>query len=497
LETAYEDEAQGASPTPDGCVGIIYGDVGSTSFSFSVIDHIERNEYVQAEHESCGPVLARVEDIQRKTDLSIDKAKAMAEGMAQEIEEKVTATVSVVGYRDDRGLLQVPQTPFRAGEPILKAEADLIKKVIGITQDDTKGAYVGLLMGHDLPIHLDINAMVQKHVSILAKTGGGKSYVAGVLMEEFMKHEVTALIIDPHGEYTTLKEEGTPADSWVRFGVGPRSYEGTVMEFSPDTRINQNARPLKFTLSNLDARDILALTNLHNARSHLTALRKALDVVRSGRADYSFADIMRVLEDEDDPSNLTLLGELEYLREVDIFAREGTKVTDLVKKGQCTVITMKGTPPDIQELIVNRLCTALFELRKVDEIPPLMLVMEEAHNFCPQQGKAASSKILRTVASEGRKFGLGLLVVTQRAAKVDKNVLSQCNTQIILKVTNPNDLKAIQASVEGLTTGMTEEIQRLPVGVAIVIGGGIQMPLFVEVRPRETKHGGASVKVLE
>ena len=53
--------------------------------------------------------------------------------------------------------------------------------------------------------------------------------------------------------------------------------------------------------------------------------------------------------------------------------------------------------------------------------------------------------MFRTIASEGRKFGLGILIVTQRAAKVDKNVLSQCNTQIILKVTNPNDLKLITA----------------------------------------------------
>jgi len=101
------------------------------------------------------------------------------------------------------------------------------------------------------------------------------------------------------------------------------------------------------------------------------------------------------------------------------------------------------------------------------------------------------------LASEGRKFGLGLAIITQRAAKVDKNVLSQCNTQVILKVTNPNDLKAIIASVEGLTTSMAEEISRLPIGVAIMTGGGLEMPLMVEVRPRETRHGGESVKVIE
>jgi hypothetical protein len=106
-----------------------------------------------------------------------------------------------------------------------------------------------------------------------------------------------------------------------------------------------------------------------------------------------------------------------------------------------------------------------------------------------------SSNIIRTIASEGRKFGLGLCVVSQRPAMVDKNVLSQCNTQIILKVTNPNDLKAIIASVEGLTTATVDEIQRLPVSVAIVIGGSIQVPIFVDVRVRETKHGGRPVDI--
>jgi DNA helicase HerA-like ATPase len=74
----------------------------------------------------------------------------------------------------------------------------------------------------------------------------------------------------------------------------------------------------------------------------------------------------------------------------------------------------------------------------MDKIPPFMLVVEEAHNFCPERGfeKAISSNIMRTIASEGRKFGLGMMVISQRPARVDKNVISQCNTQIILRVTN-------------------------------------------------------------
>jgi len=481
----------------NGFIGVIYGDIGPTSFRCSVVEPVERYEFVQVNHETCGTVLGRVDEIERKTDLSLDRAQHLGDGEPVDIEERVSAQVSVIGYRDDRGLLQVPRTPFRAGEPVYRADKETIKEVIGLREDKKHGAYVGLLAGHDVPVYLDINAMVQKHVSIIAKTGGGKSYVAGVLIEELMKHHVTCVIIDPHGEYQSLREKGKIGEGGTRFHVEPRSYADVIQVFSPDTKVNQGARPLKFTLSNLDARDILSLTGSGKVRTHLTALRKALDVLRSAAKNYTIRDIIRVLERDEDPANASLIDELEYLSEVEIFAQEGTRIDELVVKGKTTIINLKGVPPDIQELVVNRLATAMFELRKVGHIPPMMLVVEESHNFCPQVGQVASSKIFRTLASEGRKFGLGLVIITQRAAKVDKNVLSQCNTQIILKVTNPNDLKAIVASVEGLTSAMAEEIPRLPIGVAIMTGGGLQMPLMVEVRPRETKHGGESVKVIE
>ncbi len=62
--------------------------------------------------------------------------------------------------------------PFKAGLPVLKAGDELIKKVIGLKESTPTGAYLGLLFGHDIRVEMDINSMVQKHVSILAKTGG-------------------------------------------------------------------------------------------------------------------------------------------------------------------------------------------------------------------------------------------------------------------------------------------------------------------------------------
>ncbi|MBA7544901.1 hypothetical protein ES705_37262 [subsurface metagenome] len=126
-----------------------------------------------------------------------------------------------------------------------------------------------------------------------------------------------------------------------------------------------------------------------------------------------------------------------------------------------------------------------------------MLVIEEAHNFCPERGfeKAVSSNILRTIASEGRKFGLGLLVISQRPARVDKNVISQCNTQIILRVTNPNDIKALSRGLEFMSSEMEEEIKRIPQGVALLSSPSIEMPILVDVRVRRSEHGGRAVEM--
>ncbi len=476
-------------------IGIVYGDVGTTEVPVTITGLVEQGEFVQIFHEGSGWVLGKVENIERKTDLSIDRAKLINAGENVPIQEVMIGNVYIIGYRDSKGILQIPRTPFKAGEPVYRAKDEIISDVVGLKDMKDTGAYIGLLLNHNIKIYLDINTLVQKHVSILAKTGGGKSYLTGVLIEEFMKHDVTTVVIDPHGEYSSLRFPSKYVSSMDRFGVKPKGYKDKIQIFSP-YKLNRDAMPLEFTLSQISPREILNILNINDYRAYITPLRKAIDTLKAREKMYSVKDIIDVLKSEENSANVSvLISALQELDEIGIFSNVGTKITDIVKKGTVTIIDLKGVPPDIQELVAQRLSNALFELRKRDGIPPMMLIIEEAHNFVPQQSKALSSRILRTIASEGRKFGLGLCIISQRPAKVDKNVLSQCNTQIILRVTNPNDLRTIGDSVEGLTKSSLDEIQRLPVGVALVTGGNLSMPLFVEIRPRETKHGGESVTV--
>ena len=255
---------------------------------------------------------------------------------------------------------------------------------------------------------------------------------------------------------------------------------------------------MRFTFNTLQSREILDLIKTKDLRSFLPPTNRALDNLRASTKFYSVRDLIDELQtNSEENKNAVLINELEYIDSMNVFSAKGNPVSELVEEGKTSIINLKGVPPDIQCLIVKRLSTVLFEMRKRGSIPPMMLVVEEAHNYCPQIGTVMSSDALATIASEGRKFGLGLMVISQRPAKIDKNVLSQCGTQIILKVTNPNDIKAITQSIEGLTNGMADDIPTMPVGMAMVVGAGIESPLLVEVRPRQSRHGGTGVKVLE
>ena len=94
------------------------------------------------------------------------------------------------------------------------------------------------------------------------------------------------------------------------------------------------------------------------------------------------------------------------------------------------------------------------------------------------------------ILSEGRKFGVGIGLITQRPGKLDQDVLSQCMTQIIMRIVNPIDQDTVAKSVEGAGRAMLSELPALTKGQAVISGVGINTPVMCRIRPRMTKHGG-------
>ena len=484
----------------DGIVGYIYGDVGSTEFNFVVNDQkIRKFDYIFAPHKE-GNTLAQIMDIKQHSNLKFEDATSLRfEEEIPIIKTKISAFADVIGYRDERGLLQTPRSPFNAGSGIFQANEDLIRYVLGLNAAQENGAYVGLLKGHNLKVFLNIDLLVQKHVCILAKTGGGKSYVCGVLVEELLKKKIPMIIIDTHGEYQSLTRQNKSRKeqkNMEKFSVKQNEYSRQIMEFSP-LKSRGNASHLALNGTNLEAREIIDLLSAKLSGPQIGVLYQAIKEVKEYKQIYNLEDIIDAVNRSKSNAKWNVIASLESLNSIGVFSEHGTSSSKLVSEGKCSLINMKGVPPDVQEVVVARLTKELFDDRKSGKIPPFLMIVEEAHNYCPERGfkNSVSNNILRTVASEGRKFGMGLCIVSQRPAKVDKNIISQCNTYIILKVTNPNDLKAIIQSVEGLTNQTYCEIQRLPIGVALISGASLQMPIMTEIRTRETSHGGKSVNI--
>ncbi len=408
---------------------------------------------------------------------------------------KLIGYCKIIGYRE-RGVLKNIKTPFLNDAKIEKADDEFIKEIIGL--NGKEGGFIGVLEDHpDLKISLDLKKIITKHIAVLAKSGAGKSYAVGVLLEEIIDKNIPVLILDPHNEYSTMKLPNSNLKDIKRlekFGLKPQGYLSKIKEFSPDTNVNPQAEKIALDIQKLTPNELINVLpqKLTPAQSSLL-----FNIISTLNNRIDIDEIIFSLSNEEINSKWSLISLLESFKKLSIYSTVPTPLSDIIRYGQASIISLKGVNPEVQEIFVSGLLRELFEARKKEEIPPFFIILEEAHNFAPERsfGEVKSSKIVRTIASEGRKFGIGLCIISQRPAKVDKNVISQCTTQLILKITNPNDLKSVIASSEGVDADSEKEIQRLNIGTALLTGV-VDVPLKVNIRPRKSKHGGETVDVV-
>lgn len=162
-------------------------------------------------------------------------------------------------------------------------------------------------------------------------------------------------------------------------------------------------------------------------------------------------------------------------------------VEKLYNRGKITILNMRSIDKDYLPIYMVDIGWTLFRNAKAGNIRPFLFIVDECHNFAPQKHKVESSEIMATISAEGRKFGMGLCAITQRPAKINKDVISQSNTQIILKVSNPNDVKAVMTSVEGIRKEDAKKIQALESGTgqALIIGSNIKMPQYIQIKKKK------------
>ena len=200
--------------------------------------------------------------------------------------------------------------------------------------------------------------------------------------------------------------------------------------------------------------------------------------------------------------------------EIDIFTNyfkeqlvkeEPEKISDK-KPNQITIIDMSLIPFEVLETITGLIGRLVLEfLSRFDKEDrggfPVVIVLEEAQNYIPEKDRgdkvSISKKVFERIAREGRKFGLSLLVSSQRPSELSKTVLSQCNSFIVHRIQNPDDQKYVKQLVSAANEDILQQLPVLPQQVAIIMGDGVRTPIQMRVNTAKPKPNSDNPKFIE
>ncbi len=174
---------------------------------------------------------------------------------------------------------------------------------------------------------------------------------------------------------------------------------------------------------------------------------------------------------------------------------------DQASNGEIAVIDLSFVPADVIHIVVSVLARMVFEAiqryrREEGRELPTVLVLEEAHNFvhrdlaaesAPAAGRACL-RVFERIAREGRKFGLGLVLASQRPSEISETVLSQCNTFVLHRIVNDRDQQLVRRLVPDVLSAFLRDLPSLPSRRAVLLGWASPAPVLVEIRELPVKH---------
>jgi uncharacterized protein len=155
-----------------------------------------------------------------------------------------------------------------------------------------------------------------------------------------------------------------------------------------------------------------------------------------------------------------------------------------------TVLDLSGVPPDILQTTIGALLRILYEalfwarnLSQGGRHRPLLIVMEEAHIYLNDDLKGMASKVVQRIVKEGRKYGIGAMIVSQRPSEINPTILSQCGTFFALRLSNSTDRAHITSALSDNLDGLTSMLPILRTGEAIILGEAVKLPMRTLISP--------------
>ncbi|GGP21148.1 ATPase [Thermocladium modestius] len=521
-------------------IGYVVGNIGSSGVKVAIrtdmADKVQLFEYVSYRYLN-NEVLGYVVNISREPykigeDLAAD---ALSSAVGVQLIETIIATVMLLGYKDSG--LKLPRSPPPVGTPVKLADPQLIKEYLGL-----RGRLcVGYLASQDVQACLDEKGLA-RHMAIIAATGSGKTWLSVLLIEELLKLGATVVVLDPHGEYITIKDSakklgnvGVTVIKAAKHHVGDKRYSMNVLRVEPDQLASiagvpsgaSRIRHIIYLIHSLmkiiyktvngagESGSVVGMIRLIN--SLLVRPLGASDIQRALRIQQpigednvlepdKFKQLLNELRSAagDARQRSAIISARVYLKRLartGVYRGRTTPLSDVLRPRHVSVINLAGVSDEVQDHIAYHVLSRILKARinyvrqlGNPQYPyPVVVIVEEAHRFAPPNKSTLSHSLINRIAAEGRKFGVYLVVITQRPSKIDQDVLSQCQNHAILKVVNPLDREAIIASSEALSDELVRIIGGLNKGEALIVGPMAPAPLLIKLRERRLDYGGGDI----
>jgi hypothetical protein len=447
----------------------------------------------------------------KKEDIAIN-------GQAQQRYIIIASIVGTVkGGRYERGVSIFPVVDT----PVFLAEDSDLGVAFAVFQ--RFGFSVGLIsLFENQRAFLDANKFFGKHIAVLGSSGSGKSCTVASILQKVSKYPDTNIIIlDIHNEYHKAFEgecnhldiAGLELPFWLMNFDEIREMFIDDKDEDASSQITvlkdliimskKGKNPEMSSLITIDTPVYYDLSEIRAKMQYMDTEKVTMGAsVKEGPFYGKFTRFLVRLDSKlNDPRYAFMFRPKKYIQSVSINDLL-TKILGAGGSAKVTILDLSGVPFDIVNTIVSLLARTIFDFNFWNPNRrdfPILLVFEEAHNYLPStvSTTAAARKTVERIAKEGRKYGVSIMVVSQRPVEVSETILSQCNNYVVLRLTNPLDQNYIKRLVPDSFASLTDVLPSLRQGEALIVGEAISMPLRVQIDFPNPEPDSSDIKFYE
>ncbi len=392
--------------------------------------------------------------------------------------------------RDNGGefVLSEPTHLPETGMSVYEIPSSRLSWLLSMPEDPDSGLLLGELVsgGGAVPFVLPMEALA-RHIAVLGKTGVGKSYAVGVVVEELARQGIPVVAFDVLGDLVNAAED-----------LNGRTLEG--------------GRQLKVPFSVIGLTEFLSFTpNITKEQQELIAMgydRVYGEATTALAAQQRLPGIQR-LSDEITSAGVAFGQEKVAARAVQRVEAAVRRSRILTETADAVLESIAGHPltnvfvgPLTQQernLIVGSAARVLQTLRRRQLIPPFIFVLDEAHLFLPAGGESTpSTSVIREMVRTARHDGIGIILISQSPASLDKQVLLTCNTRLVFAL-DRDDLRLVSGTMGDVPDALLSRIPKLAKGSAVISSGAdiIRHSSLVTIRRRRTREGAPTPNLAE